>query len=197
MFPPAERDHQVANEECASTAPNVPRPSTARPPHVHRPSTARPPPRPRWARLFAPRPPVVPPAPRLWRWPLRFGRLPRAARWAGAPPAGGAVAVRWPCGGRSVRWPSTSVNHPCYICKPCYICNTQPCYICKPPLSIAGVNPLAAAVAIAVRRGGNRFASRCLRPRARSRPPAMPRAPTRPARPWRLPVRLPVALLTT
>ena len=179
-----------------------------RPPPVHRPSTARPPPVPRPARggrAFSPtarprfRPPPAFGGGRFASGGFR-GRLggrarpPRAVRW---PCGGRAVAVRWPCGGRSVRWPSTSVNHPCYICKPCYICNTQPCYICKPPLSIAGVNPLAAAVAIAVRRGGNRFASRCLRPRARSRPPAMPRAPTRPARPWRLPVRLPVALLTT
>ena len=188
--------------------PPVHRTSTARPPHVHRPSPAPPaggapfrhPP----ARGSA-RPPPLAVAASLraasaggsvgGRAPRgRFGGRSVAVRW---PCGGRAVAVRWPFGGRSGRWPSTSVNRPCYSCKPCYNCNTPPCYSRKPPRSIAGVNPLAAAVAIAVLARANRLASRSVCPRSRSRPPAMPRAPTRPARPWRLPHRLPLALLIT
>ena len=149
----------------------------------------RPPPRPRGALFSALCPPVVPPAPRLWRWPLRFGRLRRVAFVRPRPPR----AVRCPsvrpygCRGVACAVRFTSVT-PVYICKP------RAVYICKPPLSIAGVNPLAAAVATAVLARANRLASRSVCTRSRSLPPAWPRAPTRPARPWHLLVRLSVAL---
>jgi len=172
MFPPAERDHHSIRGHRPAGPPSVPRPA-------------------RGGRFFGPavRPPVrPPPAVGGGRFASagcggRAGgpsRPPRAVRW----PAGG-PAVRWPRRGRAVRF--TSVNS-VYICKPHAV------YICKPPLSIAGVNPVAAAVAIALLACATRLASRWLGPRSRSRPPAMPRAPTHPARPWRLPVRLPVAL---
>ena len=159
-----------------------------------RPPSVRPPPRPRGARFSPRRPPAVPAAPRRWRWPLRFGGLRRVAGGVRAPPAGGAGAGRPAGGGAS----EAGLCRPFYSCKPwrvaCYRCKLPAVYICKPPLSIAGVNPVAAAVAIALLACATRLASRSLCPRSRSRPPAMPRAPAHPARPWRLPVRLPVAL---
>ena len=73
-------------------------------------------------------------------------------------------AGRGPSGGPAVRCP----RRPCYSCKPwrwaCYRCKPLAVYICKPPLSIAGVNPVAAAVADAVQHRATRLASRELQP---------------------------------
>ena len=128
----------------------------------HRPAGPPSGPRPaRGGRLFGPavRPPVRPP-PAVGGG--RFASAGCGGRAGGPwrPPRAG----RGPAGGPAVRWPSTSVNRPCYSCKPCYSCNTPPCYSCKHPLSIAGVNPVAAAGADAVRACATRLASRELQP---------------------------------
>lgn len=138
-------------------------------PPARRPAV-RPPSRPRGALFWARRPPAGPAAPRLWRWPLRFGRLRRAGRRSLAPPAGGPGAGRRSGGPVAEaqrhcpvytcnRWPRRSGTVRFTTVTPVYICKPTPVYTCKPPLSIAGVNPLAAAVAIAVRLSGNRLTS--------------------------------------
>ena len=171
-FPPAERDHHsvcVSRTDGRTAVPRPARGGRSFPPSV--PPSFRPPPASGGGRFASVG---------CGGWPS-CGRAPRG-RFGVRP------SVRpYGCRGVACAVRFTSVT-PVYICKP------RAVYICKPPLSIAGVNPLAAAVATAVLARANRLASRSVCTRSRSLPPAWPRAPTRPARPWHLLVRLSVAL---